>query len=830
MPQLVKKRRSGWAVLAAGALVASILAVGATPVAATERSPDQQAIWKACLGPAMADQGFTDVSMDSVHYDNINCLAYYGITTGRTAESFAPDANVTRSQMALFLARAADAAGIDLGESTDQGFTDLNADDTERVDAINRVVGAGIMFGDTETSFDPPSTTVFAPTDQVTRWEMAMFLFAFLDHALTSVLIDTLPASIDDDGTGQVELGSLDGESGNAPDDYFRDSRRQTPAHVDDRISAIYELGITTGQNNMVGEQGVYNPNGLVTRAQMASFIMRAVGHTNLRPAGLTAQSTSSDTMVSVRDADFVPIGNVRTEVFTTNFPDDAFNADGECIGRFTTNQDPSFDECAIDVGDVETDGDTGNALWEGVGIKQGNPLEIDCGATGTTHATYRFMAGTRGSETDFTVYAWSSSLSDSVDDDSDLFQSVSANTLVTTSEAVKAVITGGSRVHTPMGGTVTYTVQLRDAKGNDVGPTPGANNYFNVQVDTYQEGRDGGGALNNEFTGDDFTRIRSVREPDSSGSFTVTVSYRDTTRVINNADAEIQVTIDRATGNELYVVDMTTPAATARPDQAADEAVTGIQGARVRFSDDASTPTSIDAGAAVWRLLSSRNRNSVTVTVKDQYGATYRRGTHAVRAADSESAADFPTNDADTDSADESAFAVSSAGRRSIGYTHVGEDPVQQTVTLTLVGGARNDQNGALTAVEIDGDAVTDEVSVFWADRGDENSGAAQPILLGDPGANQILIDSDGTAGNPFVPHAYGYGSDDKFVVEGEVVTIDQFEEILAAYNSDPTSGALIASLGTLSWVGFDYNRPNDGATWTIDDLSCRAPAGDGD
>ena len=28
MPQLVKKRRSGWAVLAAGALVASLLAVG----------------------------------------------------------------------------------------------------------------------------------------------------------------------------------------------------------------------------------------------------------------------------------------------------------------------------------------------------------------------------------------------------------------------------------------------------------------------------------------------------------------------------------------------------------------------------------------------------------------------------------------------------------------------------------------------------------------------------------------------------------------------------------------------------------------------------------
>ena len=178
--------------LATAALVASILVVGASPAAAASRKPDFESEWKACLGPAMADRGFTDVSAsdNASHYGNINCLAYYGITTGRTADTFAPGSNVTRSQMALFLNRAADAAGIDLGESADQGFTDLNADDTERFDAINRLVGAGIMFGDTETSFDPPSETVFAPTDYVTRWEMAMFLFAFLDHALDSVLVD----------------------------------------------------------------------------------------------------------------------------------------------------------------------------------------------------------------------------------------------------------------------------------------------------------------------------------------------------------------------------------------------------------------------------------------------------------------------------------------------------------------------------------------------------------------------------------------------------------------------------------------------------------------
>ena len=777
----------------------------------------------------MADQGFSDVSASThaSHYDSINCLAYYGITTGRTPDTFAPGANVTRSQMALFLARAAAKAGIDLGEATDQGFTDLNADDTERFDAINRLVGAGIMFGDTETSFDPPSTTVFAPTDHVTRWEMAMFLFAFIDHALDSVFIDTLPASIDGDGTGHIEVADRDLNGEGIPvDDYFRDARRQTPEHVDERIGAIYELGITTGENGMVGERGVYNPNGLVTRAQMASFIMRTMGHTNLRPAGLTAQSTSTDTLVSVRDADFVPIGNVSTEVFTTNFPDDAFNADGECITRFTANQDPSFDECAIDVGDVETDGDTGNALWEGVGIRQGNPLVIVCSGAEPTEGgsdMYEFMAGTRGSETDFTVYAWSSSLSDSVDDDTDLFQSVPANTLVTLSDAVKAVITGGTgAAHVRMGGAVTYTVQLRDADGNDVGPTPGANSYFNVQVDTYVEGVGQDGPTGT-FDDDDFTRIRSVREPDSSGSFEITVGYRDPTRHINNGDANVEVTITTATGNALYLVDMTMPMGESTdqadtPQTATGADVTRVEAEQVRFSDNASTPTSIDAGAATWRLRAPRNRNSLTVTVSDQYGATYRGGDHQVAATDGENEDDFPADD------NENEYAISSSGRRSIGYTHTGTAAQRQTVTVTLqtrrvTGDTPVDPAGVPTDA-----AATDTVSVLWADRGAENSGTA-PILLGDPGSNHVLIDSDGTDGDPAVPHAYGYGSDDKFVVEGEVVTMDQFEEILSQHPD-----GLIPDLGNLSWVGYDYNRPNDGATWTIDGLSCLAPPAGGD
>ena len=377
MPQLVKKRRSGWALLAVGALVASILAVGATPAAAQTvvHSPDAESTWTACLGPARVDQGFTDVSMDSDHYDNINCLRYYEITTGTTDDTYDPGASVTRSQMALFLTRMADAADVALDDDSDAGFADLDATGDDRVDAINRLANAGIMTGRTATTFDP--------TDYVTRADMALHLFAFIDLALDSVLIDTLPNSVEgnEDGIGGIELNDDNGDGiGQRVNDYFGDARRTVPAYVDDAIGAVYELGITVGTNDKVGESGTFEPAANVDRAQMATLIMRTLAHTNLRPAGLTAQHTLFQTQVSARDADFAPIPDASVELFDTSFANDAFDDRAECISRFV-NDVPminGYEVCAIDQGDEQTDGD-GNVIF-GVGSSGSRPT-ITCEA-----------------------------------------------------------------------------------------------------------------------------------------------------------------------------------------------------------------------------------------------------------------------------------------------------------------------------------------------------------------------------------------------------------------------------------------------------------------
>ena len=83
--------------------------------------------------------------------------------------------------------------------------------------------------------------------------------------------------------------------------------------------------------------------------------------------------------------------------------------------------------------------------------------------------------------DTDYTIFAWKGGIGDTASKDN-LIKSSPANVLTRLNDATKAVVTGGvvgagitdAGIHVPMGRSVTFTVQLRDEKGRDVGPSPG--------------------------------------------------------------------------------------------------------------------------------------------------------------------------------------------------------------------------------------------------------------------------------------------------------------------------------------------------------------------
>ena len=98
----------------AGACAATASVAGAAPALAT---PVSRSIGGTSTDPTCPSDGapFTDVASGSFARNDIDCIFALGITTGTTPTTYSPAADVTREQMAAFLARlwrAAVASGL----------------------------------------------------------------------------------------------------------------------------------------------------------------------------------------------------------------------------------------------------------------------------------------------------------------------------------------------------------------------------------------------------------------------------------------------------------------------------------------------------------------------------------------------------------------------------------------------------------------------------------------------------------------------------------------------------------------------------------------------
>ena len=422
MPQLVKKRRSGWAVLAAGALVASLFAVGASPAAAIDEDskPDHPAEGTACLGAALGDAGFMDTAGLNAEAD-INCLAHYGIAAGKTADMFDPNSNVTRSQMALFLSRAAGVMGVDLmGGDMMVDFGDIDELGEDRQAAIESLASNGIMAG--------RSDMAFAPHADITRAEMAVALVNLVDMSSDAVSKDAM--------TGLFVLGASNAQ----PNDTFTDAYTMTSQPVNNAISVAYELEIATGYDD-----GTFRPNDSVARKNMASFIARTLAHSNARPVGLSAQVSNGSITVSVRGADFAPEVNQAIDAFKIPAVQEAkaFKDDGTCSSRTSMIMGEGATKCEIDGADPVTQSD-GNVTLAALGAD-----EIGEGLT---------------------VWVWAGEIGDkfgSTTDASEVSVMPSAAAAVTAASATVTndLAKGATKVH--YGSAITVTIQLMGVDAN---------------------------------------------------------------------------------------------------------------------------------------------------------------------------------------------------------------------------------------------------------------------------------------------------------------------------------------------------------------------------
>ena len=136
-----------------------------SPGASCTRAQMVTFLWRAAGSPkASGSNPFRDVSADTYYYDAVLWAVENGITSGVSADAFAPDAMVTRAQTVTFLYRAAGSPAAAPGSS----FADVRSD-AYYADAVSWAVEKGITSG--------TAAAAFSPDADCTRAQIVTFLY-----------------------------------------------------------------------------------------------------------------------------------------------------------------------------------------------------------------------------------------------------------------------------------------------------------------------------------------------------------------------------------------------------------------------------------------------------------------------------------------------------------------------------------------------------------------------------------------------------------------------------------------------------------------------------
>ena len=577
------------AVLTALAMLASVLV--AVPAVAADPEADFGATFDAC-GDA-PDAGFTDVPSAHANAGDIDCIAYYGITKGTSATTYSPLMGVSREHMALFLTRLAGLVGIEMADDPgDPGFSDTGDLGTESQAAIAQLADLGITQGKSATSY--------APADNVTRAQMALFISRTMN--LMTPMAD-----------GEIGLSSTT-QYGNRPSDVndddsdvgspFLDLRRSSKDEHD-AITNLYELGVASGISDTA-----YSPGTDITRAAMAKFMAAALDHSNARPAGLSIQANSNEgwgdqeptILVSVRDDSFAPMEDQAVDLFSSNSPSNmGLRKDGTC----------NFSEAADDVfsgGSV-----TGDCVWDDndeTTDANGNIISGGEVLAGKTRVFYAWIGSKDGDKFD-------------ADDADEVLDSVKAkreqDSLKDSTDINEHALNVGYGQQVDLGNDndVTATAQLKDTNGNDVERAG-----ISIRVEYRQGAIDEGPRDSRSYVNTDEDTL--VTGDDGSVEFAVSPPG-DSTRVNDQArtDSVVFVELD-SDGDDT--------------DRTTEVTIHWIEETPVLSSD------SIDAPVYV---LADEPSVGTTVRLWDQYGNSIRshpRQQVAITYTDSETGEDEPT------------------------------------------------------------------------------------------------------------------------------------------------------------------------------------------
>lgn len=161
-----------WA--AEGGIVTGTDAVHFSPDASCTRTQLVAFLWRASGKPVVNyAMNFNDVDSGTYYAEAVRWAASEKVAEGTTAETFAPDAAVTRAQMVTMLYRFAKAQGMDTtqGGMAIREFDDFDAVPAYALEAMDWDVNAGVLKGDNNR---------LLPQDNCTRAQIVTMLYRVL--------------------------------------------------------------------------------------------------------------------------------------------------------------------------------------------------------------------------------------------------------------------------------------------------------------------------------------------------------------------------------------------------------------------------------------------------------------------------------------------------------------------------------------------------------------------------------------------------------------------------------------------------------------------------
>ena len=248
---------------------------------------------------AAAEAGYTDVTEANWFYEAVTYVTEKGLVDGETETTFAPNASMTRADLVTALYRLAGSPEV----TAENPFTDVAAD-AEYYNAVMWAYTNGVVGGITDTTYEPDSP--------LQRQQVATMLYRYMNDSAeeetaepteeTVPMEELTPAEPVEETVPAEELTPAEPVEETTEADetlaQFTDAD-QIQDYAKEAMAWAVTVGLFGGD-----DKGALDPRGDITRAEVATLIMRFVELTTVETPEDAIGGADAETEITVTEGE----------------------------------------------------------------------------------------------------------------------------------------------------------------------------------------------------------------------------------------------------------------------------------------------------------------------------------------------------------------------------------------------------------------------------------------------------------------------------------------------------------------------------------------------